>query len=952
MAGFLFHFRTTRRRVWAVRDFNFPNARNVALEWEPRDVPVNLFAAAYAPRVNLSLVSATRAVVSVEERAAIHVRVRNDGRGQQEAGATKVAVEINGQSLAARVLPGLAPGADWDGEWDWQAPPKAGRYALTARLTTPENSEERHSIVEVFGRAIDIARIQNGALRLEFIRQPDGFTHANVFARQANHWAQVAVWLPLFQGLSETAGGLQTWELRPTDARRIHEGGNRAAESIEFAGNRRDSDGVEWRGKLHVTLDADHPVARLHYEWTAAGPRAIHRLLGPNIYVGDGTTGEAKSWGLFPGLEYLFGAERSSNARDFVPNLANRRTPHPHKVTVPLMAVSVGPRGQSPPEQAARFFTPDSLKDQPLMKALEPTHKDPNHIAETTVALTWNPLQRWDSERVFPSTRFVSPNLEEGMRNHRLALFLPSTPEFVPENGDAADNSYSLEAGNTLKLEASLVVASGPINVALREWLRESGGLPKPNPWPRSFQQELDVCRAGFLSTVWDAGNEKWRHVVGGGSSHAPGFAALLWLDSQLAESTEARRMSRERVEKVLKTMLRAGPATLTSQANCHIMQWELPFYCGFLPEALAELEGQIRSLIKTQRPDGSWIYQPATESQADLGQAGDSVLGTCAHHAATLLRFARVTGDAKALEAGERALRFMEGFRVPRGGQTWECPMYEPDILAAAYAVRAYHDGYRSTGNPRWLHDAVYWAESGVPFVYLWTLPDKPMMLGATIPVFGSTFYTHSWLAIPVQWCGLVYAYHIQHLAKELEHAPLRSTDSPLQLALNFLPADWNRIAELITSSALYQQFDDGERVGAYPDSISRFELRNPVYINPEDILVNVLALRGHDADIKTKRIKSGKGNIVVSSAAEISDCQATPAGARWRLHFFRGELSHSVVIGPKPQSVFVDGKRLDPASSPLRRNVGWWWDEEKLRLYLAAWHERESAQVEIVWQ
>ena len=30
-------------------------------------------------------------------------------------------------------------------------------------------------------------------------------------------------------------------------------------------------------------------------------------------------------------------------------------------------------------------------------------------------------------------------------------------------------------------------------------------------------------------------------------------------------------------------------------------------------------------------------------------------------------------------------------------------------------------------------------------------TLPDKPMMLGASIPVFGSTFYTHTWLGVPV---------------------------------------------------------------------------------------------------------------------------------------------------------------------------------------------------------
>src|SRR6266496_2869102 len=150
-------------------------------------------------------------------------------------------------------------------------------------------------------------------MKLEFVRQPDGFAHGNVFARQSNNWAQVAVWRPLFQGASETQAGVQTWEIRPAEARRINEKRNPSAQSLEFAGKRLDSDKVEWRGTLQVTLDADRPIARLHYEWTAAQRRVIRRLLGPNLYVGDGTTGEAKRWGLFPGLEYLLGAERSSN---------------------------------------------------------------------------------------------------------------------------------------------------------------------------------------------------------------------------------------------------------------------------------------------------------------------------------------------------------------------------------------------------------------------------------------------------------------------------------------------------------------------------------------------------------------------------------------------------------------------------------------------------------------
>jgi hypothetical protein len=171
------------------------------------------------------------------------------------------------------------------------------------------------------------------------------------------------------------------------------------------------------------------------------------------------------------------------------------------------------------------------------------------------------------------------------------------------------------------------------------------------------------------------------------------------------------------------------------------------------------------------------------------------------------------------------------------------------------------------------------------VPFIYLWTLPDKPMMLGATIPVFGSTFYSHSWLGVPVQWCGLVYAYHLWHLAQDLEQAPLTRTDSPLPLALNFSPADWKRIVELITVSATHQQFADGPKVGLYPDSISNFETKNPLFINPEDILVNVLALYGTDADVKTARVRSASGDVVISSGANILNATLNDQGLRFDL-------------------------------------------------------------------
>jgi hypothetical protein len=168
---------------------------------------------------------------------------------------------------------------------------------------------------------------------------------------------------------------------------------------------------------------------------------------------------------------------------------------------------------------------------------------------------------------------------------------------------------------------------------------------------------------------------------------------------------------------------------------------------------------------------------------------------------------------------------------------------------------------------------------------------------------------------------------------------------------ALDFSPADWKRIVELITVSAMYQQFADGEKICAYPDSIWQFEKRNPAFINPEDILIIVLSLSGYDPDVETARVKGKAGEIVVSSGAHIGDLWQSDKGVHFRLRFFRGEPSHTLVVGVKPSDVLIDGKPLPASAAPVRREPGWWWDEGRDRLYLTVAHENtETVQVELV--
>jgi hypothetical protein len=129
------------------------------------------------------------------------------------------------------------------------------------------------------------------------------------------------------------------------------------------------------------------------------------------------------------------------------------------------------------------------------------------------------------------------------------------------------------------------------------------------------------------------------------------------------------------------------------------------------------------------------------------------------------------------------------------------------------------------------------------------------------------------------VQWNGLVLAYYLQRLNQHTEDER------------------WHQIAEGITVSAMYQQWEDGELKGTYPDGFYGFctEGKGP-HLNPEDIIVNVYTLRGLDPGIKT----AIAGNVHLSSGAKVDALTASDAGQlNWQLSYAENEVSHALIVG-----------------------------------------------------
>lgn len=557
-----------------------------------------------------------------------------------------------------------------------------------------------------------------------------------------------------------------------------------------------------------------------------------------SVALHPGETGftSLKDEALLPGLEWLVSGENSSNTLDISPPSNTRNSPHPIKVTIPVMSV--------------RYL--DSL-----------------------VAMLWDPYYAWDGTHSPLSLQFASPNWVEDQNNHLFELFVPTVPEWVRENSDEAYEPYKLERGKQLSISFRVYAAkSSTILDAVQEWVR-TYGLPEP-VFPRELEEGLTLSMKAYLTSLW-VPEKGWRAVDAPSMWDAEpysGLSLLLFL-ARLTEKDptfKAKLIARfnESVQLALDTR---GSAYLAGGEG-----WQLSFHIGYLEEALTNLRNYMNSLISSQGADGEWGYQP----QWEMDKAGLREVGITATHASEILRWARISGDGNALSAGLKALSAMERYIVPRGAQTWEIPLHSPDVFASAKALEACLEAYIATGDQKHLERAKYWALTGLPFIYPWYAHNKSAMLYASIPVYGASNGGWAWIGRPVQWCGLAYAHHLLRLSEYDDSFP------------------WRTLGEGILSSGMRQQVTSGNLIGTFPDSLDlAVDAEYGPYLNPELIVKCTLFLLGLDPDLNSVILRHPSGNITVTSPAKILELSLEGNVLKIRLSYFKGETLYVLVRG-----------------------------------------------------
>ena len=671
--------------------------------------------------------------------------------------------------------------------------------------------------------------------------------------------------------------------------------GNSLGESIVIlAGEEQDSDGIKWRFEAHFSLTEDDKYVRTEYRLSTSAQREILAFYGPTLHAGDGGYGEAKTAALFPGLEFLGTDEPSSNTRDVVSPHSNRLVPHPYKITVPLMAVE---------------------------------------YKKTLLGLAWNPLKTWDGEHRMLSAVFASPNSHEKQQNHLMGLFVPAAGDWVEENCLEASTPYALKADRQLTISAHIIIdGNASISDAVSHWT-DVYGAPAPLEPPRSYEEQLALSRDGFMCAAKNDDTGKSQKVANSAAVNLPGISTLMWYDYLATREDAAKRHA---LAPAGSPSHEAGTGKAIVPTTNLTLNWESPFYLGNVETGLERLEEAARSLIETQEDDGRWRYRTTTEGTKDPEGNGETVLGICAHFAFILLKHARISGTEISLVAGLKALKGMDRFKVPRGALASESPLKTPNLLAAAYAVGAYVEAHALTDDKRYIERAERWAKSGLAFIYHWNLPDRPVMRFASVPMFGATSETRAWFGVPSQWSGLVFAYHLQHLARYSQRG------------------NWTNIAEGILHSSMRQQWTKGEFRGTYPDSLYGFRTEGrPPYVTPENIMANLYTLREQDPDVSTAIIRHEKGRIHLSSGAQI---EASDRGSEGTLNFKLGyainETSHTIITGygSNPRAVRAHNRDLPCVEDLERAESGWLYRQEKDIVFVKCKHAESNITFKVV--
>jgi hypothetical protein len=522
---------------------------------------------------------------------------------------------------------------------------------------------------------------------------------------------------------------------------------------------------------------------------------------------------------------------------------------------------------------------------------------------------------------------FDSPDRLFGSGGHVMGVLFPGSDGKNRIEGSLLPRTTTkLHAHEPLALRAVLMGGLGKTVVPAVEQYVALRGLP-PLPGPNlQLPDYVSLAAAGWLDSGIRESN-RFHHAVAGGNFPAgPAADAAIWMQ-WLAKRTSDSALAARLMDGSKAALEAIAPADLNFARVGHVHVPVAALLYGHVAENATRAAEFGHQVLGRFTPEGAIEFHP-TPGGLDYARTHytNEANGLTSRSVLDLLEAASVCGDHDLIQSGIKELRAMGKFRdgVPRGAQTWECPLHTPDILASANLVRAFTLGYELTGDQDFLEQARYWAWTGVPFVYLVNPTDKPVGLYSTIAVYGATQWKAPvWLGLPVQWCGLVYA------------------DALYRLVRNDPKGPWKTLADGITLSGIQQSWPVAatqpdnvrdkmktavELQGLLPDSFRlREQHRNGPAINPAT--VQACAAQYFDRTPIYDFWAFCKNGVLVHAPGHIAQPTDQPGTITFQVQTEVGQPYYALINGlKKVPKLSINGKSVDCAAPhEYHEKEGW---------------------------
>ena len=745
--------------------------------------------------------------------------------------------------------------------------------------------------------------LSNDNVRLRFHRAvpgkfgifPQGFSGYTVDLKASTGWVAMAR-APYFTAFSYRSGWGRDWlhYVIPATGEIIEDKGETRA---VFKGIRWDLDAMKWDFTFEFALK---PGANWIDATYSAKPERQGKLMlmwGPRLYAGDGTFGDARDEALFAGLEYLGPGERSSANPAQAPDAQMWFAPTPAKITMPLMCV---------------------IKDGRM------------------VGLMWNPMQKWLGEETCPSAVFASPNWIESKSNHLMGLYVPNIPKFAAENSFRAHTPAIIETGQTVTISCRIFAAAGHhVTDAVDLYLKATGGLPQPVREPMDFDAALEVFVRSLTAQLDGGKTNGWPGTYGADGTQSP------WLQSALLLNEAGALLKNQELAKQAGEL---GKAIIASRSERPLA---LALRIGGLAGALQSIKSSKDKQLESQGADGSWGYAANKDAEYGLlglgappemgliAPEGFKSQGYTAGELAPLLEYVKLTGDETVFRACLKGLEHVDTYAIPTVLRQVECPP-SPSLHGAYLASRCHSIAYQITGDRKHLDKAVYWAKTGLPFIYLWSLgprevvsghipgtkkiyfggselyqnPKRDPMLYGGLYGYGSSQFSHHWNGITVQWIPLVYARELADLAEFDQSFP------------------WERVARGILTSAHWQTYDQPPHAGFLPDAFSLDSWTPSGHAFPPGMMLEAL-LRfqfGRVWQPQSVIVCDHNARCHITSAQRVTDAKLDSSGVSFSVAEPVWPQVRAIVAGlNKPAAVVADGQPLAKVNDLESKDECW---------------------------